>query len=95
MISIASFISARRILYVHSTNLVEAITPSMRFVIFSISPTSVGLLDVVECGDLEVMSTACESKMVAMGCKPAARMVSPDSLVSMPMAVSSTSWTSE
>lgn len=58
VISIASFIHFLRTLYVHNTNLVEAITPSIRFVIISISPASVGLLVVVEWGDLEVMSTA-------------------------------------
>ena len=67
---------ARRMLYWHTTYLRAAITPAMRAVILSISGTRCGCF-----GAVDRIRTASDCSSVAMGRKPAARIVSPDSEV--------------
>ena len=66
---------ARRMLYEHTTYLPAATTPAMRAVIFSTSGAMCACFGVED-----RISTASDCSSVAMDLRPAARIVSPDSV---------------
>ncbi len=79
VMAIACASRSRGMLYRHSEKCVDAMTPLMREVRRWMSAASVGSWWEGEEGFLEDMSTASVVRTVAIACRPAARIVSPDS----------------